>query len=167
MPRCLVGGSGRAGNGNFVLSEFSAVASDKKAIAFMDGSATFEQVIAGETNPYKKWTAASAIDGNTKGDEWGWAILPEVAKPQHAVFQMKENLAGDSSVVITLDQNHGKGSHMLGSFRVSITDAMRPVKAGGEASLPADVLASLAIETCKAQRTAKVKDCNALQNHCT
>ena len=151
------GGSGRAGNGNFVLSEFRAITSDKKAIAFMDASATFEQVIAGEGNPYKKWTAASAIDGNAKGEEWGWAILPEVAKPQHAVFQMKENLAGQSSVVITLDQNHGKGSHTLGSFRVSITDAMRPVKAGGGASLPADVLASLAIEPAKRNEQQKSK----------
>lgn len=151
------GGSGRAGNGNFVLSELAATTADKKLVAFMDASATFEQTFAGDGNPYKKWSAASAIDGNSKGDEWGWAILPEVAKPQHAVFQMKENLAGDSTLVLTLEQNHGKGNHTLGSFRISITDGNRPVKAGGGASLPADVLASLAIEPAKRNEQQKLK----------
>lgn len=151
------GGSGRAGNGNFVLSELAATSGDKKPVAFMDASATFEQTFAGDGNPYKKWSAASAIDGNSKGDEWGWAILPEVAKPQHAVFQMKENLAGDSTLVLTLEQNHGKGNHTLGSFRISITDGTRPVKAGGGASLPADVLASLAIEPAKRNEQQKLK----------
>ena len=156
------GGSGRAGNGNFVLSEWKVSLENSKdksfnPIAFENASATFEQTIAGESNPYKKWTASSAIDGDAKGDSWGWAILPEVAKPQQAVFQARENLQGDSNLVVTLEQNHGKGSHTLGHFRISVTDAPKPVKAGEGNSVPADVLAILNTDALKRNDAQKQK----------
>ncbi len=159
-PSLPAGGSGRAGNGNFVLSEFKVNLMNKtetQVVALVDASATFEQDVAGETNPYKKWTASSAIDGDVKGDGWGWAIFPEVNKPQHAVFQLNENLKGECVLSLVLEQNHGKGFHTLGNFRISITEAPKPVKAGQGASLPADVLVILALDPLKRSEQQKQK----------
>lgn len=150
------GGSGRAGNGNFVLSEWKVIG-PAGPVAFTEPSATFEQTIAIEGNPFKKWTPLAAIDGNARGENWGWAILPEVKKSQHAVFQLQDALAGESTLTLTLDQNHGHGNHTLGHFRIAITDAKKPVKAGDGPSLSADVLAILAVDPAKRNDAQKQK----------
>ncbi len=172
-------GPGRAGNGNFVLTEIEvAIANPQSAIRnpqFSSASATYEQVGAVTGNPYGKWTASAAIDRDAKGANWGWAIMEQVGKENHAVFEIDAPSAngkndgpkspggapsavgatppagpatekGKLALTITLKQNHGS-KHTLGRFRLSVTDAPRPV--GIDSDLPKDVLAALNIPIAK------------------
>ena len=41
--------------------------------------ASFEQA-DGKNNPYGGWKAEAAIDGDTKGSTWGWAVMPQAGK---------------------------------------------------------------------------------------
>ena len=124
-------GPGRAGNGNFVLSEIELLA-DGKPIALASATATHSQ---------KDWPVTAAIDGNLKT---GWAILPEVGKANHAVLEIGEDGAVKKGAAITLRlRQHYGGSHQLGKFRVSVTSAARPVHAEG-AGMPENVTAILA-----------------------
>jgi hypothetical protein len=153
-------GPGRAGNGNFVLGELAVSVQrgdvPAEAVALQNATATVEQKSHAEANPYKAWTAASAIDGDAKGAEWGWAILDEAGKTNQAVFETKTNLdLGESdTLTITLKQNHGNPQHTLGRFRLSLTTSPRPVKATGS-GLPRavrDALAVAAAERSDAQK---------------
>ncbi len=130
-------GCGRAGNGNFVLTEFVATLTPPEggagtAVAFQSASATFEQKDAGKSNPYGRWSAAAAIDGDAKGAKYGWAALEEAGLPNHAVFECRGTtpVPEHGRLMLVLKQNHGSG-HTLGRFRVSVTAAPRPVVAPG------------------------------------
>ena len=120
-------GSGRANNGNFVLSEVVGhvvrAGGTTQAVAFASARAGFEQTLSADQNPYKAWTAAAAIDGDVKGERFGWAVLPEVTHRHQLVLSFKEPLAlgTNDTLVLDLKQNHGEGNHLLGHFRVSVT----------------------------------------------
>ncbi len=121
-------GSGRANNGNFVLTEIVAhvVRADGKQepIKFKQARASHEQTEKAEKNPYKRWSAESTIDNDAKGSEWGWAILPNVNKPQQLQLQLAEAIAlsaGDQ-LHIEMQQNHSNGGHLVGHFRWSSSD---------------------------------------------
>ncbi len=136
------GGPGRAGNGNFVVTEFLVVrgnhASDtaelKKVfdlwpdefkalhVPLQNASATFEQDLGGDKHPDRKWSAASAINHDRRGSTWGWAVLPDVNKPNELVVQIAgdEKIAGPATLVV--QQYHGQGNHTLGHFRISVSD---------------------------------------------
>ncbi len=79
-------GPGRAGNGNFVLTEVIArierPGGESRPVAFRSAKASIEQSVAIDKNPYGVWSAASAIDGDVRGDAAGWAILPGWEKVQ-------------------------------------------------------------------------------------
>ena len=83
-------GPGRAGNGNFVLSEVIVKIGDT-IVPLQNATASFEQTLANENNPYKKWSAASAIDGDAKGASFGWAVLPKVGIAQRLVCTIYGN----------------------------------------------------------------------------
>ena len=119
-------GPGRAGNGNFVLSEVVArietPAGVTRPIPFAAARASHEQGIHVEGHPYGRWSAESAIDGNVRGDGVGWAILPDVGRPhllRLGVTEPAELSAGDT-LVVELQQRHGQG-HNLGRFRIAFT----------------------------------------------
>ncbi len=134
-------GPGLASNGNFVLTEIrlqrqkkaSTTAptqetpenanSDWEDLAWKSASATFEQADAADKNPYKKWAVAAAIDRDSKGSSWGWAVMGSVGREHHAVFELQEALSQteDYSYRIVLEQKHENGKHTLGRFRVSTT----------------------------------------------
>lgn len=120
-------GPGRAGNGNFVLTEVVArvVQADgtSKDLPFAAAHATFEQTTIADKNPHKAWTAASVIDGDAKGDEFGWAVLPRVGQPHQLLLEWREpvTLAAGDTLVVELKQNHGAGGHTLGRFRLATT----------------------------------------------
>ena len=158
-------GSGRAGNGNFVLTEFKVqfkpdAKSPAVAVDLQNSSATIEQTTAGGGHPDKKWSAASAIDGDSRGATWGWAILPDVGRPQSLVVECREPLAATETSVITLvlEQNHNNPRHTIGRFRVSTTDAPGPLKADQHQGVPDDVRKLLAIDAKKrnADQAAKI-----------
>jgi Protein of unknown function (DUF1553)/Protein of unknown function (DUF1549)/Planctomycete cytochrome C len=141
------GGPGRAGNGNFVITEVVAKAisasGGTRRIKFSSARATYEQEIIAEGNPYKKWSAASAIDDDARGPEWGWAILPNVAQDQslYLAFEKDETLAPDEKLEITIKQQHGTG-HNVGKFRIALT-ANRAAAEALLTVLPPDLSAAI------------------------
>lgn len=143
-------GPGRAGNGNFVLTEF-VVRVQKgdgtmgEIVPLQAASATYEQTGAANKNPYKKWSAEGAIDGDSKGSSWGWAIMEQVGRIQSAVFETREDLKlgeGDR-LVVELQQKHENPQHTIGRFRLAVTTATRPVRAND--GVPADLATIVAI----------------------
>ncbi|MEZ6106838.1 MAG: PSD1 and planctomycete cytochrome C domain-containing protein [Pirellulaceae bacterium] len=141
-------GPGRAGNGNFVLSELVAhvgAADGATEVApFASAVATYEQTGAAGDNPYGKWAIAAAIDNDEKGPTWGWAVMEQAGSPNAGIFVLAQPIAGGagSSLVLEMRQNLDNPQHTLGHFRVSFTTA-EPTLAG--ALLPADISAILAV----------------------
>jgi mono/diheme cytochrome c family protein len=130
-------GPGRAANGNFVLNEIK-VSFEGKPLPLANASATYSQ---------PGYDVAGAIDG--KGPS-GWALMEHAGKPNHAVFEFTNNLnlSKGSPLTITLAMNYGSG-HLIGKFRVSVTNKRRPVKAGEVDGLPSAVRDALAVESGK------------------
>jgi hypothetical protein len=149
-------GPGRADNGNFVLTEIlvqarPAASGLAAGVKLQNASATIEQGSFADPNPYKVWTPAAAIDGDAKGANWGWAVLDKnntAGRDEHAVFETAADLGdgGETSLTFVLRQNHG-AKHLLGKFRLAVTTAARPVRAGK--AMPAEVVAALAAEPAK------------------
>jgi len=99
-------GPGRAGNGNFVLSEFVVhlrpANGEATQLTLQNPSATYEQTGAASANPYGKWNIAAAIDGDAKGRNWGWAVMEKVGAPHAAIFETANELTlgeGDSIAI--------------------------------------------------------------------
>jgi hypothetical protein len=109
-------GPGRQDNGNLHLSELG-ISVAGKPVKIRTASADFDQ--AG-------WTVLHAIDGKPAT---AWGIYPQVGKPHEAVFELSEPIVGDGETEIkfALEQLHG-GGHLIGRFRLSVTDAAPPVK---------------------------------------
>ncbi|HEY1189719.1 MAG TPA: DUF1549 and DUF1553 domain-containing protein, partial [Gemmata sp.] len=132
-------GPGRQDNGNLHLSEFTVTVTGGARpvpVTFRRATSDFDQ--AG-------WTVAHAIDGN---GATAWGIYPQVGKPHEAVFEFAEPLSADETeLTFALGQLHG-GGHLIGRFRLSITDAPPPFQAS---VVPPGVRAALA--TTPAKRT--------------
>jgi len=145
-------GPGRAGNGNFVLSEViaSVVGTDgaTREIKFAGARAGFEQTQVADKHPDKAWSAASAIGGGAKGEKFGWAVLPEVNKRHHLVLALAEplTLADGEELALQLKQNNGDGGHTLGRFRISATEDAGLADAALPAPLPEEIIAILTPE---------------------
>lgn len=151
-------GPGRAGNGNFVITE--VIAQIRRAdgkmqeVKFAAARASIEQASHADGNPHKAWTAAAAIDGDAKGEQWGWAILPGTGQPQSLLLTLAEPMQIDvgDALQIELKQNLGNGSHTLGKFRVSTTAKAEALQAPLGTATPAKELVDLlAIPTDKRQ----------------
>lgn len=121
-------GPGRASNGNFVVTEVLAAIHREdgrsEPVEFAAARADFEQG-AGKENPYGAWVAAAAIDEDAKGDGFGWAILPQAGEGHYLVLELARPavLAEGDSLELEIQQNHGKGSHTLGHFRITGTSS--------------------------------------------
>ncbi len=134
-------GPGRAGSGNFVLSELRvAQASVKdpaatKSFALQNASATFAQ---------DGYPAANAIDGKP---DTGWGIAPQMGRTHNAYFELKEDAGAEGGTILTftLDQNLG-GQHTLGRLRIMATTSKRPAR-GTE--LPQPIIDVLLTEAAK------------------
>ncbi len=148
-------GPGRAGKGNFVLSEFIAsvkpATGDERNVTLQNATATYEQTGAAENHPNKKWAIESAIDGDKNGKPWGWAVLEKVGQPHAAIFETAENLTLEEGATLTIQmlQNHDAAEHTIGRFRLAVTTAPRPVLITNLA--PPQIAAILAIPA--AERT--------------
>jgi len=118
-------GPGRAGNGNFVITEVVVRVRDSRGkelpLKVKSARADFEQASSVEKNPYGAWVAAAVIDGDAKGDGFGWAILPEAGKAHYLVLELDQELrpSETDSLLVEIRQNHGQGNHTLGHFRVT------------------------------------------------
>jgi hypothetical protein len=127
-------GSGRAANGNFVLSEISVVDGAGQAVKLAHASATFEQT---------GFPASAAIDGKTDKRN-GWSVAGASGSDQAIVFEIANPLGG--TVVATIRQLHGD-NHTLGRFRISVTNAEGPVRAPRVVLPPRDVLDAVRIDS--------------------
>lgn len=144
-------GPGRHGNGNFVLGEFTVTTAPigaakqpatlpAKSVALQNATASVEQIPHAESLPLKKYAAAYAIDGEKGDPKHGWAILPRAGKRSYAVFETAEPLGDGTPLKLTFTLNHTFGSqHVLGRFRLSVTNAPQPVRADRDIDLPKDV----------------------------
>lgn len=132
------GGPGRAGNGNFVLNELrlrvssSGEDAEEQSVRWRQATADFSQ---------NGWSFAGAIDGNPAT---GWAIMPAFGQRHEAIFETADDLEGEGPLrlVFELDQQFGDGLHSLGRFRLSVTNAPRPVR---YQEVPEELLALLSI----------------------
>ena len=144
-------GPGRAGNGNFVITEFrvrrhSAGNGDSTPLVLRNASATVEQTADAQSTSDGKWSAASVIDGDVNGPSWGWAILPEVGQPNNMVIETGEpvEIVDDTTFTFIIDQNHANPKHTLGRFRISATSSPSPLKAERKSPPPESIQKILA-----------------------
>lgn len=127
-------GPGRAGNGNFVLSEF-IVEHGGKPVKISNATATFEQ---------PDYPAKKAIDGIDNKHDNGWAVMGNTGKPATAFFQFAAPLPDDAPVTVVMKQTYGE-NHTIGKFGLFATTEKGPIEAPN-ASIPHDVLAAVKTE---------------------
>lgn len=142
-------GPGLGGGGNFVLTEMQVAylpnvdgkPGPAVPISFSDATATFSQ---------GNYDVKEAIDGELKATDNGWAISPEISKPQTAFFTTKSpvEIKAGGWLQFTMVQEYSDGKHLLGKFRLSATGAAAPLNFG----LPAVIAEALAV--APAQRNA-------------
>jgi mono/diheme cytochrome c family protein len=128
-PNLPHNGPGRAGHGNFVLTEFSVDAVSP------DGRTTNRIVLRNATADFSQasFPVDDAIDGKAEAKH-GWAIDAgpgRINQDRKAVFETKQNVHLDegTTLVFTLKQVFG-GEHTLGRFRLSATSqAEHPIHA--------------------------------------
>ena len=145
-------GPGRAGNGNFVLSELTAkvrTAAGEQSVPLQNATATYEQTGAAGANPYGRWAVAAAIDADARGRTWGWAVMEQVGRSQTAVFETATDLTLPEGAVLSLvlDQNLDNPGHNIGCFRVFASTAPRPLKASD--AIPAEIAVLVAIPSAE------------------
>lgn len=122
-------GPGRAGNGNFALSDFrvairrhgDAVSSEHTPVALKSALATFEQ---------NHLPVAAAIDGDPNT---GWAVDPEFGKSHAAVFSTAEPFGTESGTAVTVTLRFNQNTqHSMGRVRVAISpQSALPAAVGG------------------------------------
>jgi mono/diheme cytochrome c family protein len=139
------GGPGRAGNGNFALSDFAVTASpasgEGKAapVVFTRAKATYDR---------KGYESSKAIDADKKSC---WALDPHFGEDHAAVFETQADIGFPGGTVLTFELHfNGNTYHNIGRPRLSVTTAPRPVEIKPSGP-PAEVIAALA--SPKAQRS--------------
>ncbi|MAT15134.1 MAG: hypothetical protein CMJ46_07670 [Planctomyces sp.] len=105
-------GPGRAENGNLHLNELRLFTESQSELELATPFADFNQ---------EGWTIEMATDRNP---ETAWGIHPQEGKPHFAIFPLAQPLAmaDGETVQFELQQTHGRG-HLIGCFRISVTDA--------------------------------------------
>jgi len=134
-------GPGRAPNGNFVLNEFRLVTAPKS-----DPTKTTPAPLGGGTADFSQdsWAVGGAVDGNAAT---GWAVSPQFGKPHTAVFKVTQPPSFTDGGLLTFELDHQFGrEHVVGKFRISVTDAPNPF---GAETLPPNVAAVLKVEPAK------------------
>ncbi len=159
MPRS---GPGRAGNGNFALSDIRVFATPKNggqrvAVKLVNPKATHQQNTGG-------LSVASSIDGDKRKS--GWAVdFGGIGKPQAAVFEFAAPVGFEGGTVLTVEMDFFVNtSHTIGRPRIAVTAAPKPVAIKGDsgaaslATLLAAVKQAGAVEKLAAkQRAALLK----------
>ena len=113
------GGPGRAGDGNFVLSEFEVFASpaakpaEAKKVDLHKALADFSQA---------NFEVAKAVNGNPNDGNKGWAISPAIGVTHWATFETKQpiNIEGGTQLKIVMHHKFNQPDYVLGRFRISV-----------------------------------------------
>jgi uncharacterized protein DUF1553/uncharacterized protein DUF1549 len=139
-------GPGRAENGNLHVTEFEVQlfrsgATSPEKVKFRRASADFDQ---------SGWTIAHALDGDLKT---AWGVDPAEGQAHHAVFEVERGLKLEpgAKLVVLLKQLHGR-SHVIGRFRLSVTDAP------GSAVTALPALAEAALKLKPEERTKEQRE---------
>ena len=129
MPR---NGPGRAGNGNFALSDIRVFAANKKGgqrvpVKLVNPKATHQQNTGG-------LSVASSIDGDKRKS--GWAVdFGGIGKEQAAVFEFAAPVGFEGGTILTVEMDfYVNTSHTIGRPRLAVTAAPRPVAIKGDSS---------------------------------
>jgi hypothetical protein len=140
-PSLPAQGPGRAGDGNFVLNEFTASITPPgepptvqifgatiklppaRPIQFAKASASYSQ---------PGFNVMQLLDGKPNPNQ-GWAIADRFGQSHLVVFELKEPLpvVEGSVLAFNLDQRFTTKQHQLGKFRLSVTDAKPPFRLDG------------------------------------
>lgn len=113
------GGPGRAGDGNFVLSEFEVFAApdakpaESKKVELHKPLADFSQ---------QNFEIAKAVNGNPNDGNKGWAISPAYGVTHWATFETKQpiNIEGGTQLRIVMHHKFNQPDYVLGRFRISV-----------------------------------------------
>ena len=129
MPR---NGPGRAGNGNFALSDIRVFAANKKGgqrvpVKLVNPKATHQQNTGG-------LSVASSIDGDKRKS--GWAVdFGGIGNEQSAVFEFAAPVGFEGGTILTVEMDfYVNTSHTIGRPRLAVTAAPRPVAIKGDSS---------------------------------
>jgi hypothetical protein len=128
-PTLPKSGPGLATNGNFVLSAIKVSAGDK-AVALHRPAADHSQ---------DKFSIADVLDNKVAT---GWAVLPHVGQDHTAVIEFQKPL-GAGPITIALEYRSSQNDHLLGRFRLSVTEAEAPAVG---VTIPAKIRAILKAE---------------------
>lgn len=140
-PSLPIGGPGRAGTGNFVLSHFAATIAplddpgNAKPIALQKPVADFSQA------------GFPVIDAIEPKPGKGWAMNPRGGTPNEAVFFTTAPVGNANGALLTFTLDHQFGQkHTLGRFRISITS---DPQAMSKAAVPSRIVDLLQIPAAK------------------
>ena len=142
-------GPGRAGNGNFVLTEVDI----KGPPVDGGGYRTWKASKAKATFEQKGYPAAEAINRQRKESDDGWAIQKGTGRDQSIMIQLEKpyEIGEDGrNLQIHMDQRYANRDHTIGRFRVYVTTDPNPLAVG----LPADVVDAVAAESRSDGQTA-------------
>ncbi len=108
-------GPGRAGNGNFVLSEFE----------LWQGDTSLPISAAVASHSQGGWEIEKSIDGDV---HTGWAIRPKIGQRLTAYFELAEPLVAgqQGNVQVRLRQLYGSG-YVIGRLKLRTTAAAQPL----------------------------------------
>jgi mono/diheme cytochrome c family protein len=146
-PSMAKGGPGRAGNGNFALTDFrvemAAQPKGKPAlIKFTAARATFEQ---------KGLSVRAAIDSDPKS---AWAIDPEFGKDHTAIFELEPIVVEKGTQLFFTLKFENNDGHQMGRVRLSVSRAKTAeLHATGIPAKAREILAVPAEKRTAAQRT--------------
>ena len=101
-------------------------------VTLQNPTATFEQ---------DGWPVMRVVDGDA-GTASGWAVGPRFGEDHAAIFETGSDVGFEhgTTLRLLLHQTHGT-QHTIGRFRVSVTDAPRPVRL-----MPEDIRSILAVD---------------------
>lgn len=110
------GGPGRAGNGNFVLSEFWFRTGDGRELRFSKAQADHSQKgydVNGaiDNKADTGWAVNGSAEGGANHDRVAWFVLPAPLE-----------LGDDEALTFTLQFDNGGSSYNLGRLRLSLAD---------------------------------------------
>ena len=128
-PSLPGGGSGRAPDGGFVITELGmtiAPASrpgDTRQITLQAAKADYSA---------DNMSVALAVDGDASNPDKGWSVSPRQGEPHWAIFETQDANGFKEPMIatITIAQHYKGGRHRLGRFRLSFTDMPAPLKLG-------------------------------------
>jgi hypothetical protein len=120
-PSLPNGGPGAATNGNFILTQLRA--------AVITANARSEVTLTGVVADFnqEKWHSSNTLLGD---DMAGWAVVPETGRSHQAVFFCNPvELPPGAQIEVTLAQHSRRHlQHVIGCFRLGLTDAIDPVQ---------------------------------------